>query len=263
MPAFNAEMYIRAAIESILDQSLRDIELIIVNDGSTDGTWSICQKLAALDQRVAILTQNNQGIAATLNSGIKSARAPLIARMDADDVAFPIRMERQVSHLARHPDIALVSAAFLPFTDASASVQAPVTLPTDHLSIYATLAFCSPVCHPAVMARRELFEAFPYRSGIAAEDHDLWCRAIHQFRFSNLAEPLLYYRRHTQSLSARKARLLKASTLRSGSMHILRDIVTYRSACEECLEIDRSLYPEINWRWMDRINALLGIRRQC
>lgn len=259
MPAYNAGAHIRAAIESILSQTLSDLELIVVNDGSIDDTRSVCESMAAVDPRIVLLNQHNMGIAAAINSAVQVARAPLIARMDADDIALPIRLEKQADHLAEHPETALVSCAFRPFTDLSAPDLSAVVLPPDHSSIYATLAFCSPICHPGVLARRELFKGFAYRPGIVAEDHDLWCRAIHHFRFANLADPLLLYRRHEGSVSARKARRLKGSTLRSGLLHIARDPQSYRQACKATLALDRSAYPAINWRWMDRINRVLGI----
>lgn len=259
MPAYNAGPYVRAAVESILNQSLREFELIIINDGSRDDTASVCEALAALDSRVILINQHNQGIAAALNRGVQIARAPFIARMDSDDLSLPHRLECQVEHLTGHPSIDLLSSAFVPFDDFSAPAQVPVHLPTEHTSIYATLAFCSPICHPAVMARRELFERFSYRSGVVAEDHDLWCRAIHHFQFANLIEPLLFYRRHEGSATLRKARQIKFSTLRSGLLHMSRDPLAYRRACQATLKLDRSNYPAINWRWMDRINRVLGI----
>ena len=260
MPAFNSSSHIRSAIESILNQTLLDFELIVVNDGSTDATRSICETIASLDSRVVLVNQDNSGIASAINSAIQIARAPLIARMDSDDIAMPNRLERQVGYLAEHPETALVSCSFVPFSDPSEPSQAPVHLPSDHSCIYATLAFCSPICHPGVLARRELFTRFAYRQGITAEDHDLWCRAIHCFRFANLTEPLLLYRRHEGSVSMRKARRLKWSTLRSGFVHIARDPLTYRQACVGSLGVDRSAYPAINWKWMDRINRVLGVQ---
>ena len=262
MPPFNASSHIRSAIESILDQNLNDFELIIVNDGSTDETRLISEAMAALDSRIVLVNQDNSGIAVAINNAIQIARAPLIARMDSDDIAMPNRLERQVGYLAEHLETALVSCSFVPFTDPSAPSQAPVHLPSDHSCIYATLAFCSPICHPGVLARRELFTRFAYRPGITAEDHDLWCRAIHCFRFANLTEPLLLYRRHEGSLSMRKARRLKWSTLRSGLVHIARDPLAYRQACEASLGIDRSAYHSINWKWMDRINRVLGVQSE-
>lgn len=260
MPAYNAGKHIRAAVQSILEQSLKEFELIIVNDGSTDNTASECEALAAIDARIVLINQSNQGVAVTLNRGIQAARATLIARMDADDISLPLRLEHQVRYLRENPNIDLVSTAFIPFIDDSSECLKPVQLPESHDSIYATLAFCSPVCHAAVVARRELFDRFPYRKGIVAEDHDLWCRAIHHFRFSNLSEPLYLYRRHAESLTIRRSRRIKLSTLRSGAIHIAKDLKTFRRACMANTGIDRSLYPDINWRWMDRINRLLGIR---
>lgn len=260
MPAYNASIYIRSAIESILNQTLRDLELIVVNDGSSDDTQTICEAMAAIDQRIVFLNQRRKGIAAAINTAVQVARAPVIARMDSDDIAMPNRLEKQVSYLAQHRDTALVSCAFVPFTSLSAPSHSPVKLPPEHSSIYATLSFCSPICHPGVLARCELFKRFPYKSNVVAEDHDLWCRAIHSFRFANLTESLLLYRRHEGSVSLRKAHRLKWSTMRSGLIHIARNPIAYRRACKATLRVDRLAYPAINWGWMDRINTVLGVQ---
>lgn len=259
LPAYNAERFIRDAAGSILDQTFRDLELVIVNDGSTDTTPVICSELAARDHRVKIVSQDNQGLPGALNRGVREARGVLIARMDADDIAFPERISKQVEFLEKYRDVGLVSAGFVPFVDISAPFPEPWLFPPDHQSLYALLAFCSPVCHPAVLARRELFDRFPYRLGVITEDHDVWCRAIHSFRFANLCEPLLYYRRHSNSHTAKHSRKIKLSTFRSGVMHILRNPIAYRRACLDCLGTDRTAYAGINWRWMDRINTLLRV----
>ena len=111
MPAYNAERYIERAIESILTQTLADLELIIVDDCSTDSTWDIISDIASRDSRVIVArNEQNSGPAATINRAIELARAPIVAGMDSDDVSVPHRMEREIEMLQSHPEIAVVGS---------------------------------------------------------------------------------------------------------------------------------------------------------
>ena len=107
LPAYNAEAYLKEAIDSILNQTFPDFQLIVINDCSTDGTEEIIRQYA--DPRlVPVKNEKNLGIAATLNRGLSLAQGDYIARMDADDISLPHRLERQVAYLDAHPDIAVL-----------------------------------------------------------------------------------------------------------------------------------------------------------
>src|SRR6185312_9442504 len=108
MPAYNAGKYIREAVQSVLRQTYRDFELLIVNDGSTDDTLEIA--LSFTDPRVVVVNKEHKGIAAALNTGLKLATAPFIARFDADDICMPTRLETQFNFLQDHPDYVLVGS---------------------------------------------------------------------------------------------------------------------------------------------------------
>ena len=109
MPAYNAEKYIGEAIESILNQTLKDFELIIVNDASTDSTGNIIKSYAEKDSRIVVLVnENNLNIAGSLNRGISVAKGTFIARMDADDIALPERLEMQAKVMSENPQVAVV-----------------------------------------------------------------------------------------------------------------------------------------------------------
>ena len=112
MPVYNAEGFVEAAARSILDQTFTDLELIAVDDGSTDGSGAILDRLAAADPRLRIVRRPNTGVTGALNDGLAAARAPLIARMDADDVSAPTRLEKQLAYLDAHPDIGLLGCAW-------------------------------------------------------------------------------------------------------------------------------------------------------
>ena len=110
LPVYNAEAYVREAVESILEQSFADFELIIINDGSTDGSGSILRELAARDARIVLIERPNDGYVSALNKGIKIARADFIARMDADDVAMPERFALQHARMVYKPELAVLGS---------------------------------------------------------------------------------------------------------------------------------------------------------
>ncbi|MBI5094602.1 MAG: glycosyltransferase family 2 protein [Candidatus Hydrogenedentes bacterium] len=104
MSVYNGERYLAEAIESILGQTYRDFEFIIIDDGSTDESLKIVEGYASRDNRIRLVSRPNRGLAAALNDGIEIARAPIIARMDADDVSLPKRFEKQMLYMAQHPE---------------------------------------------------------------------------------------------------------------------------------------------------------------
>src|SRR5262245_11551620 len=108
LACYNTERYIASAVQSILAQTLGDFELILIDDGSTDSSSQICQDLAAKDSRIRLITRPNKGLTKTLNEGLSLATAPLIARMDADDLSLPTRFEKQVAYLSAHPECVCV-----------------------------------------------------------------------------------------------------------------------------------------------------------
>ena len=110
MPVFNNEKYLKESIESILKQTYVDYEFIIVNDGSTDGSQKIIEDYQKQDDRIILLTQDNQGITKSLNRGIKNSKGKYIARMDADDVCDPKRFEFQIQFLEKHPNTDIVGS---------------------------------------------------------------------------------------------------------------------------------------------------------
>jgi len=129
MCARNAELFLRAAVSSILQQTERDFELICVDDGSTDGTLRILQEYAQQDTRVRLLLQPHQrGVAASLVAGLAMARAPLVARMDADDVSLPERLQLQRHYMDAHSDIDVLVTAVEAFGTSAAART--IALPT-------------------------------------------------------------------------------------------------------------------------------------
>ena len=202
MTVFNGERHLREAVDSVLRQTFGDFELVIVDDGSTDGTAAL---LAAISDPRVRVTHNdeNLGLTPSLNRGLGLARGELIARHDADDVSEPERIARQIAFLDAHPDVALVGAWYRKIDDASASLGER-TLPVDHDRIRWALHFYCPIVHSAAVFRtsvvRELGgydEAFVY-----AQDYDLWSRLATTRRVANVGEPLVRYRVGATTLTA-------------------------------------------------------------
>ena len=202
MPVYNGAAYLVDSVASVLEQSVSEIELICVNDGSTDESLSILEAFARLDDRVHVLSQTNQGIVAALNKGCGAARSDLIARMDCDDISFPGRLSRQLSVMKEKPEIAVLGAAIMEI-DSDGDPLRHSALPAEHNAILAGLLKRETGhFHPTTMFRREVFERVGgYRSKYQwVEDHDLWLRMAKHGHLANLEEVLLCYRQHASSV---------------------------------------------------------------
>lgn len=195
MPAYNAGAYLRDAVNSILDQSFRNFEFIIVNDGSSDTTASILQEYEKLDSRIKVVHQENQGMIAALNRGCRLARGQYIARMDADDFSLPQRFERQLEYIESHPQIGIVGT-WIYNIDQNGSVKRSWCPPTNPKVLEWTHFFGVCVSHSTVLMRREILENLDfYRpDAVHAEDVDLWLRASSITEFGNVPEILSKYR---------------------------------------------------------------------
>jgi glycosyltransferase involved in cell wall biosynthesis len=177
MPAYNAERYLEKSIESILNQSLRDFEFIIIDDGSTDHTSKILDYYAARDSRIRVIHQKNSGVTDSLNTGISLASSKYIARMDADDISHPLRLYTEYEFLESNPDYVLVGTDFS-IIDIHDNTLSKVRRANDDTGLRALMHLNSPFAHGSVMFRNDAFnKAGGYRreSG-SAEDYDLWYR---------------------------------------------------------------------------------------
>jgi hypothetical protein len=203
MSVFNGERFLREAIESILSQTFTDFEFIIVNDGSTDGTASILDLYARSDPRVRVYQQENRGQCASDNRGCALARGKYIARMDADDVSVPNRLERQVGFLEKREKVGLLGGAVEIIDDGGRLIYLEQP-PLEDESIRAAFrSYSNPIFHPAVVMRKQAFDATAgYRAQfLRAEDIDLWLRIIEGWRVANLSEVVLRKRIHSNQIS--------------------------------------------------------------
>lgn len=215
MPVFNGERYVRAAVESILGQSFTDYELIIINDGSTDGSDEILQKYASIEGRVVYgVHEQNRGLVAVLNEGLEIAKGEFIARMDADDISLPERLERQVEFLKQTPHVGVVGTQ-MNILDASGVKTGQFQVPLEHNRIIWSLMFGRSFAHPSIMLRKSLFEKTGgYNSDFhVTEDQELWMRLAWLTQFANLPQILVNYRSHSLSVSRQKADLQKRQIL--------------------------------------------------
>lgn len=196
--------YLGQAVDSILGQTLRDLELVVVDDGSADTTPELLRRAASADPRMRVLRQEPVGLVAALNRGCAAAQAPYIARMDADDVAFPDRLARQAEWLDRNPRVALVGSAVMRIDAAGRELKRNVC-PTTHAEIVRELDRYNCFTHSTVMIRADRFAAAGgYREAyLHAEDHDLWLRMSERDELANLPDPLLYYRVYPDQVSMR------------------------------------------------------------
>jgi hypothetical protein len=236
----NAEAFLAPAIRSILEQTFSDFELIIVNDGSHDSSGAIIAGFAATDSRIVSVDQENAGIAETLNRAIALARSPLLARMDADDIALPRRFELQHRAFARRPELAALGSLARVIDEAGRIIGASYAPIGQRQIAKAALTYC-PLTHPSVMMRRQPLEHVGrYRTHYeAAEDYDLWLRLLDAgYALDNLNHMLLDYREHVGGTSSSRRARQELCTLLARSASLMRqqglsDAVLEESAVDE------------------------------
>jgi len=263
MPVRDGERFLQEAIDSILGQSWREFEFLIVDDGSTDRTPAILAENAARDGRIRpFRVDAGAGIAGALNRGLELARGGLVARMDSDDVALPHRLKLQVDFMQRHPEIGVCGGALSVYERPGEQWIPPRT----HDGILVRMLFECPLFHPTVIFRKEIVcRAGGYSSNFpAAEDYELWQRLAvsHGVRFANLPQNLIQYRTHPerdrsayigrqrQTASSVRSMLLAAIDLSPNGVE---------RACHDALarEIDGTNLPAIAdcLAWIERIEA--------
>jgi len=215
MPAYNTEQYISEAIESILNQTFKDFEFIIIDDASTDNTWGIIQKYAKNDNRIIPLkNKENLKLSKTLNKGIAVSKGKYIVRMDADDISFPDRLEKQVKLMEAKPEVGISGGAMV-IMDVSGKVTEERTYHTTDEKIKEKIFRYSPFCHPAIIIRKSVLAD----SGLynhyynPAEDYELYFRIGLQAKFANLTDKLIKYRVVSDSMTNKGLRAMEFKTI--------------------------------------------------
>lgn len=203
MPVYNAEKYLEEAIESVLNQTYKNIEFIILNDGSTDRSLEIVQRFQKQDLRVQLINnKKNLKQPKTRNKGLKLAHGKYIANMDADDISLPQRFSIQVEFMEQNPDIDICGAyAEVIGGDKRSKIMPPIT----DADIKDRLPFSCALVHPTVMFRRTSVEKYEIRYNEDfryAQDFELWSRLVWQgVKFHNISEVLLLYRMSAENIS--------------------------------------------------------------
>jgi glycosyltransferase involved in cell wall biosynthesis len=199
MATYNGEEFLKEAIDSVLKQTYRDFEFIIIDDGSTDGTASIIQSFD--DARIVYLKkETNSGIADSLNLGIARAKGRFIARMDDDDVCMPTRFEAQLQVFEQHEDVILCATAIVGHKKTQHRFEE-----SSHELFSMELLFKNPIVHPTVMIQTKALLKHLYNPAkVPSEDYDLWSRLIWEGRFYKIHTPLLLYRSHKKSETTKR-----------------------------------------------------------
>lgn len=211
MPVYNTEKYLDESIKSILNQTYKNFEFIIIDDGSEDQSCGIIESYKKQDNRIRLIAQeNHQGIVSVLNQGLDHAKGKYIIRMDADDISVPERIEKQVDFMEKHPEIDVAGSSFCFFHQDIANTESYEIMQeiTEHEEIILNMffqggkrgGFCY---HPTIILRKKILDthAFKYDDLAPVEDIDLWFRMSPYCKFANLPQVLLYYRRHPQQSS--------------------------------------------------------------
>ncbi|MCW2958745.1 MAG: glycosyl transferase [Solirubrobacterales bacterium] len=242
VPAYNAERHVAQTLDAILAQTHPADEIIVVDDGSTDGTPGV---LAAYGAPVRVVRQPNRGHPGAYNRGFEEARGTYVARCDADDIWEPAKLERQVASLVAHPevDIAFCGARFFELADGPYG-PSPGTGLLDAQAFGATLFRANLVCSSSVVVRRALFERLgPFEERLACEDYDFWLRAVAAGAvfFYEPAE-LVRYRRHAEQVTHDRLAMEQA-THRTHRRHAPR--VADRSLAASVLAEDLARYARL------------------
>ena len=206
MPVRDGARWLGEAIASVQAQTLTDFELIIIDDGSADLSAELSAAAERSDPRIRLIRQAREGLVAALNCGLAAARGALIARLDADDRAHPLRLQRQSDHLEAHPEIGLLGT-WAGRIDERGSLRGALQPPAAPEELAALLPHTNPFVHSSVMLREGILrDVGPYRTAFeGAEDYDLWLRVSEVAEVANLPERLLQYRVHPASASCRVA----------------------------------------------------------
>lgn len=204
MPAYNCGKYISAAIRSILSQTFNNFELIIIDDGSTDDTETIVTGFE--DKRLKYIRIQHSGTAAALNFGISKCSYDWIARIDADDLNIPDRLEKQVQYLAKNPDIDILSSWSVYFRD-PARILFFLNEPLNHDEIHKYLDLHNPLNQSAMICRKNIFERFKFNESLDSnEDYELLYRLRDYYTLGNMPEYLVYTRIRPDSRTAAGSR---------------------------------------------------------
>jgi len=195
MSVYDGEKFLEEAVLSVLNQTYKDFEFIIIDDGSTDSSLKMLRSFEKKDERIKLVSRENKGLTRSLNEGIKLAQGEYIARMDGDDISMPKRFEKQIDFLEKNKDIALCGTWAINI-DENGNEIGEYKTPTTNKEIRKMILFHNPFIHPSVMMRKEIINNVGlYNEKIKyAQDYEYWLRIIKKNKMANLNSFLLWYR---------------------------------------------------------------------
>jgi glycosyltransferase involved in cell wall biosynthesis len=203
LPVFNAAQYLSSALDSLLNQTFKDFELMIVNDFSSDRTEEIIKEYQRKDSRINyVLNEFQKGLAGALNTGLKHSQGKYIARADGDDLNYPQRLKLQYEFLEKNPTIALVGAGYRAFNEKG--VRLKIYHPLQSIELAWRCVSNTPFCHPTVMFRREVVAqagGYPFQ---VSEDFGLFSKITQKYPCKNINQILIDYREHPDNYSSKQ-----------------------------------------------------------
>lgn len=224
MPCYNAMPFLTEALESIIHQTYSNLEILCINDGSTDETGEVLERYAQQDNRIRVVhNETNLKLIKTLNKGILLANGEYIARMDADDIAVSDRIQIQIDYLEQHPEIDVVCTASYNMTEEG--IVFSENLPRNYTpigSLYASFMFV-PIGHPEVTLKTKVLQDNSFKEeghAIHTEDYELWARLLRKgYRLVNISAKLHYYRINSQSVSRKFTKLQDKNFVECAKRH--------------------------------------------
>ncbi len=207
MSMYNSEDYLERATKSILDQTYKNFEFIVIDDGSSDNSADIIKSIN--DPRIRLIRQNNHGLVFSFNKGVRLARAEFVARMDSDDISMPSRFEKELDWITVNENRGLVGTFFIYMDKNDQPGSVIMTSPTKHLDVLRMMYLVNPYGHGSIMMRKKaVLEVGGYRSGLEpAEDFDLWTRIAPSWEVGMIPEALYWWRLHYQNVSHLKQKV--------------------------------------------------------
>ena len=252
MTVYNGQKYLAEAIDSILAQTYRDFEFLIIDDGSTDDSPRILQEYGVRDQRLRVITRPNKGLTRSLNEGLELVRGTYLARMDSDDISLPTRLEKQASFLNEHPDHVGVGCRCMLIDPDGYPICEKRDIVLDHGQIDELLLNTSwPLVHPAVMIRAEAVRRIGgydvrYRTN---QDHDLFLRLAEIGKLANLDEVLFEYRQHFESVGFTKVESQTKTVIEIARAAHQRRGIPFTEPADKKPQFLRPIDHHRNWTW--------------
>jgi glycosyltransferase involved in cell wall biosynthesis len=266
LPCYQAEGSLAAALDSLLGQTYGEIEVLAIDDGSADSTARILAGYAVRDPRVrALRNGENLGVIRTLNRGVAEARGEIVARMDADDVAMPERIERQVELLARRPEVGVVGTGVEPVDREGRRLRSRPVLCTGPGGARFVSTFAIPVMHPTIAARTAVMRANPYGGppeSLHTEDYEMFARMLEAgVGFANVEEPLMRVRSDPSSVSARFEEIQVENFVLCAARHLERTLGVRPDPAPHRVLVNRidatvgAADLREGLRWLDRVES--------